>query len=328
VTLTYLLPLRRARPIASGDELVAYVRELAGLVDEVLIVDGSPVSAFEHHAALLAGVAAHVRPDPRDACANGKAWAVLTGLREARNDVIVIADDDVRWDALTFAVAAAAVADADLVVPANFFAPMVWHTAWDSGRILLNRALGHDWPGTLVVRRNALRAKPPYDGNMLFENCELVRTVRAGGGRVCVRSDVLIPRRPPTIAHFLRQRPRQAYDDLAQPKRMAVMLAIIPLVALLRWPAAVGGALLAVAVAEVGRCRDGGRHVFPWYTPLCAPAWLAERAVLSWWALWLRLSNRGVAYSGTRLHRAATPLRTLRARLPAKGASAPAQAPP
>ncbi len=144
-----------------------------------------------------------------------------------------------------------------------------------------------------------------------------------------VRHDLLVARRPPTFAHFLGQRPRQAYDDLAQPLRMAAMLAIAPVVIVARWRAVALGALLATAVAEAGRRKQGGRRVFPWYTSLCAPAWLTERAVLSWWALWRHASNRGVVYSGTQIQRAATPLSTLRARRrPATEAPAAARASP
>ncbi|MDQ6846996.1 MAG: glycosyltransferase family 2 protein [Candidatus Dormibacteraeota bacterium] len=314
MTLTYLLPLRRDRvALEAGGELVRYLTTIAGYVN-VLIVDGSSPPLFARHSELFAGVAEHIALDPSDRCANGKAWAVLTGLRRAHHDGVVIADDDVRWDAMTLARAQTLLEGGDLVVPANYFAPMTWHAAWDTGRILLNRALAHDWPGTLVVRRSALAATPRYDGDVLFENCELVRTVAASGGRVRVAPDLLVARRPPTVRHFLGQRPRQAYDDLAQPARMLAMLAIVPAAVLGGRRAVAAGALFSLAVAEAGRRAGGGRRVFPWYTSLGAPAWLGERAVLSWWVLCLRLSDRGVRYGDHRLLRAATPLAELRAR--------------
>jgi hypothetical protein len=315
VTLTYLLPLRRDRTAEQADgELARYLRALNGGVDELVVVDGSPPHVFEQHAHLFAGHAVHIRPDPRDRCANGKAWAVLTGLRHARHDTIVIADDDVRWDVAGLARATAGLQECDLVLPANFFTPMVWHAAWDTGRILLNRAIAHDWPGTVVMRRTALGNAPGYDGDVLFENCELVRTVAAGGGRVSVRHDLLVARRPPTLRHFLAQRPRQAYDDLAQPARLVAMLAVIPAVVLGGRRLIAAGVLLCAAIAESGRRRAGGRRAFPWYTSLCAPAWVLERGVLSWWAIWSRCSGRGVSYSGNPLLRAATRPATLRAR--------------
>ncbi|MBJ7594565.1 MAG: glycosyltransferase family 2 protein [Candidatus Dormibacteraeota bacterium] len=314
MTLTYLLPLRRDR-VAEGaeGELARYLAALTAHV-EVLIVDGSPPAIFARHAVLFADLATHVAPHPSDRCTNGKAWAVLTGLRRARHDTVVIADDDVRWDAQTLTRAAAALSGCDVLVPANYFAPMTWHAAWDTGRILLNRASAHDWPGTLVLRRTALSATPRYDGDVLFENCELVRTVIASGGSVHIAPDLLVARRPPTVRHFLGQRPRQAYDDLAQPYRLAAMLAIIPASLLGGRRAVAAAAVVSVVAAEAGRRRAGGRRVFPWYTSLCAPAWLCERGLLSWGALWLRVSRRGVRYGDNRLLRAATPVKRLRAR--------------
>ncbi|HSP65802.1 MAG TPA: glycosyltransferase family 2 protein, partial [Candidatus Deferrimicrobium sp.] len=298
MTLTYLLPLVRDRFVEQvEDDLARYLRMLAGHVDEVLVVDGSPPPVFAHHAVSFAGHATHIAPDPRDRCANGKAWAVLTGLGRARNDAVVIADDDVRWDEPALSAVATALRDCDLVVPANHFTPMTWHTAWDTGRILLNRATTHDWPGTLALRRTALTGAPPYDGHVLFENCELLRTVAACGGRVVVRHDLLVARRPPTLGHFVAQRPRQAYDDLAQPARLALMLALVPAALVGGRRAIAVGAALSIVLAEAGRRRAGGRTVFPWYTSLCAPAWLLERGLLSWWAVWLRASGRGVTYS-------------------------------
>ncbi len=312
MTLTYLLPLRRDDVAEEADsELLRYLRRLAARVD-LLIVDGSPATIFERHAELFAGLGVHVAPDPLDRCANGKAWGVLTGLRVARHDVIVIADDDVRWDAATLSRASAELAGCDLLLPENFFEPMTWHAAWDTGRILINRATTHDWPGTVVVRRSALTRTPRYQGNVLFENCELLRTVAADGGRVVVARGLFVPRRPPTVRHFLGQRARQAYDDLAQPLRLAAMVSVIPCAFVGGRRAITWGAVLCVALAEAGRRRAGGARVFPWYTSLCAPLWLAERGVLAWWALWLRTSGRGVPYAGTRVVLVASTRSTLR----------------
>jgi hypothetical protein len=315
VTLTYLLPLRRDLAAEQADsELVRYLTAVSEFVGDLLVVDGSPPSIFEHHAELLAPLARHVAPHPRDRCANGKAWGVLTGLDLARHDCVVIADDDVRWDAGTLRRAAELMTTCDLLLPANFFAPMAWHAAWDTARILVNRATAHDWPGTMVLRRSALTASPRYDGNVLFENLELMRTVEACGGRVQVVQDLFVARRPPTSRHFLGQRPRQAYDDLAQPARLAVMLAIVPAAVLVPRRAIVVGVALSIALAETGRRRAHGRRVFPWYASLLAPAWLAERGLLSWWAVWLRTGGGGVSYSGSELLRAANRPRVLRAR--------------
>jgi hypothetical protein len=187
---------------------------------------------------------------------------------------------------------------------------------------LLHRACGGDWPGTLVLRRSAVPAGG-YDGTALFENLELVRTVEAAGGRADVALDLVVVRRPPTTAHFLGQRARQAYDEWARPWRLVAELAILPAVARGGRRAALGLALGAVVVAEIGRRRGGGAAVWPWTASLWAPAWLAERSVTSWCAVGSRLRG-GARYRGARLPLAANTVRTIRRRLAAGALPPPA----
>jgi hypothetical protein len=71
----------------------------------------------------------------------------------------------------------------------------------------------------------------------------------------------------------------------------------------------------AIALAEIGRARGGGRRVFPPRTALLAPLWVLERAVTSWCAVGLRLTRGGVRYSHGTLRVAANPERVLRRRL-------------
>ena len=69
-------------------------------------------------------------------------------------------------------------------------AALPWHARWDTARTLLNRCLGRDYPGTLAVRRSRMLATGLYDGDVLFENLELIRTVRAARrqhGRLAAR---------------------------------------------------------------------------------------------------------------------------------------------
>lgn len=306
----YILPLRWSddRGLA---ELVDYLGELSGWID-VTVVDGSAPERFAAHAAALPEGVRHLPVQPWPG-GNGKVAGVVTGLRAARHEFVVIADDDVRYrrDALQGAVAR--LARADVVAPQNHFVPAPWHARWDTGRILLNRALWHDFPGTLAVRRSRL-VENGYDGDVLFENLELVRTVVAAGGRVLAADDVFVARRPPTVRHFAGQRVRQAYDSFAQPARLVAELLILPvlLVGLLRSRRSLLLlAAAAVAVAETGRRRAGGAGVFPRTAALWAPAWLLERGVCAWAAVIQRLRG-GVRYSDGRLARAGTPLPVLR----------------
>ena len=310
---TYVVPLRWVED-GPFDDLSAYLEMLAGRM-EVVVVDGSPPERFAHHHRAWHAFATHVPPDARFRFLNGKVDGVLTGIELARHEAVVIADDDVRygWEALERVLSG--LESADVVRPQNYFSPLPWHARWDTARTLLNRALDGDFPGTLGVRRSTLLELGGYDGDVLFENLELMRTVEAAGGVVFHDPGCLVRRLPPTARHFARQRVRQAYDEWARPARMAASLAILPSVTWLitrRRLGALGAAAAAtVATAEVGRRRYGGGRYFPFSSSLLAPAWVAERAVCAWLALARRVTG-GCPYGGVRFVRAATPVRELR----------------
>ncbi|WP_301212819.1 glycosyltransferase, partial [Leifsonia williamsii] len=255
----YVLPLRW-HDDAGLDELVAYLTRLVDLID-ITVVDGSEPELFSAHARAFPPGVRHLPVQPWPG-RNGKVAGVMTGVREARHERVVLADDDVRYTTSALQAVAGLLDDADLVRPQNVFDPAPWHARWDTGRSLLNRALGHDYPGTLALRRSVLLAAGGYDGDVLFENLELIRTVEAAGGRTRTADDVYVPRRPPTFRHFRGQRVRQAYDDFAQPARLAAELAVLPaVIAALagrraRWLTV--GVAAVVTLAEVGRRRGGG----------------------------------------------------------------------
>ena len=197
--VSYVLPLRRDGG-APPEELSSYLGWLAERLD-VVVVDGSSPADFDAHAAAWAGLGLrHVRPDPDVKVMNKKVAGVLTGLRLAGGGRVIIADDDVRYDGATLRRVVGLLDDAELVRPQNFFDPCPWHARWDSSRTLLNRALGGDYPGTLAVRRAAV--PEGYDGDVLFENLELIRTVRARGGRVVTPLDCYVRRLPCSARHF------------------------------------------------------------------------------------------------------------------------------
>ena len=314
--LTYILPMR-ASASAVGSDLDEYVRWLAQRA-EVIIADGSPPAVFTAHHEAWSDIARHVTPDPALLTPMGKVGGVLTGVAMASHERLVIADDDVRYDEESLRAVVNALDDADVVRPQNYFTPMPWHALWDTSRALINRMFGGDWPGTLAVRRTMLRATGGYDGSAMFENLELVRTVLAAGGRERLALDLFVERRPSTTAHFWSQRVRQAYDEFARPRRLAVQLGMLPATILgaarYGWrPLALEAALL-IALAETGRRRAGGTRVFPAVASLFAPAWATERAICSWLAVGSRVFLGGVHYRGTVLRHAATSMRVLNQR--------------
>lgn len=321
----YVLPLRWREP-GPIEELASYLRSLDGAVGEVLVVDGSPTRLYESHGRALEGVARHLRPHADLDFPMGKVNGVITGLRECSCERVVIADDDVRYDRASLRRALSLLAEADLVRPQNYFAELPWHARWDTARSLLNRVFTGDlafpvgdFPGTLAVRRSAFLRSGAYDGRALFENLELMRTIRAAGGTVLSPLDLYVARSAPSASHFLSQRVRQAYDDFAIPLRMGAFLASGPLaVRLLRGGgrrSLLAAAAVGVGLAEAGRRRAGGSERFPRSASLLAPAWLLERSICVWLAVGSKLRG-GVPYGGRRLPHSATSLRELESRSP------------
>jgi hypothetical protein len=167
----YVLPLRWSDD-AGLDELTTYLTWLSRHV-RVIVVDGSPAPLFARHAGAWQGIACHVRPDSDLGFANGKVNGVVTGMRRATADLVVIADDDVRYDRDGLCSLLGLLGDAELVRPQNYFDPLPWHARWDTSRTLLNRSFGADYPGTFGIRRATFAAMGGYDGDTLFENLEL-----------------------------------------------------------------------------------------------------------------------------------------------------------
>jgi hypothetical protein len=332
--VAYVLPLRWTEP-GPIEELADYLTAIAGEVEEILVVDGSPQPLFGRHAEALRGVARHLRPHPDLSFRMGKVNGVLTGVRECACERVVLADDDVRYERAPLRRVAGLLDGADLVRPQNYFDQLPWHARWDTARTLLNRVFTGDpefpvgdFPGTLAVRRSAFLATDGYDGDVLFENLELMRTIRAAGGTVLTPLDLFVARRPPSTAHFRSQRVRQAYDDFAIPVRIGFFGAALPLAltqaaAIPRRPAAsrnlAAAALALILAAETGRRRAGGASRFPASSSLLAPAWVIERSAGAWLALAARLRG-GVPYGETRLSRSATPSRVLRRRYASRSA--------
>ncbi|MDP9998391.1 glycosyltransferase [Pseudarthrobacter sulfonivorans] len=321
----YILPLRWANDSGLVD-LVPYLVKLSSWIT-VTVVDGSPGDLFERHRVCFPPAVHHIRPEPGTG-GNGKVAAVMTAVNSSSAERLVIADDDVRYTPEGLDAVVRGLDHAELVRPQNYFSPMPWHASWDTSRTLINRAFGHDFPGTLAVRREALVATGGYDG-VLFENLELIRTITAAGGREKRLRDVFIARRPPTFRHFVKQRVRHAYDDFAQPARLCAELALLPLLAgalcqpgRRRVTALLAAAGSAVAFAEVGRRRHHGQTVFPARTVIFAPLWATERAACIWIALALRVGG-GIPYAGVRLKTAANPTAELRRRHQGKIRPAP-----
>lgn len=317
--LSYILPIKWD---AGQDthELTGYLESIAPHV-ELIIVDGSSTTNFKLHADAWAKFGRHMPPAREFQFVNGKVNGVMTGLQVARYEKVIIADDDVRYTVEQLTLMTELLEEAQLVVPQNYFAPAPWHAQWDTARTLLNRAIHHDYPGTLAVQRDFINQLGGYDGNVLFENLELMRTVQAGDGKLLYRPDVYVERLPPSAAHFWSQRVRQAYDDYAQPLKLSFFFLLMPtLVASAYIAPLLPAALLAASIplAEVGRRVHGGAKFFSPACSLYAPCWLLERGICTWLAMFAKLKNGGVRYNNKIISIAANPIWKLRSKLKAR----------
>ncbi len=302
----YVVPLRWSSDAELAD-FTGYLQQISSVV-HVTVVDGSDPVRFAAHAAVWAPFARHVAPRPWPG-RNGKVAGVVTGVRAARAEKVVVADDDVRYTADQLREVTDRLTDGvDVVRPQNVLVSGSWHAAWDTARTLLNRAFGTDYPGTFAVRRSTFLRMGGYDGDVLFENLQMLKTFAAAGGVEHRAPELYIARQAPQTAQFLDQRVRQAYDDFAQPVRLVLELSWLPLLGALalRRPRLLGAAAaVPVAVAELGRRRHGGASRFSPSAALWAPLWVLERSGCIWLALAARLRG-GVRYRGTRLSAAAT----------------------
>lgn len=311
-----VIPVRwHGPPAEECDDFRCYLDELVRWCD-ITVVDGSTDPGVEDRWATWSPSVRILRPAARWAGANGKVVGSMTGLEAARHEQVVIADDDVRYTREALTALVRALDGADLVVPQNHPTRWTWWVWWEAGRVLLNRAVSTDWPGTAALRRSTALAMGGWCPDVLFENLEMARTVEAFGGVVCHRPDLLVARHPPTMQHFVAQRLRQAYEDQAVPARLAAQLSVLPaLLALGRRPHRLGAAVLGlVALAELGRRRDGAAAHFHPAAPLAAPVWLVERGLLSWAALVAR-ARGGLPYHGRRIRLPAHSVAQLRTRV-------------
>jgi hypothetical protein len=303
---TYLLTIRRVR----FDEGVAkdfgdYFRLLASAGCEVLVVDGSPREVFAAHDQAWLGVCSHAPVDPQYKYLNGKVNGIHTGVALAAHERVILADDDIRYTPADVRRMIELLDSGEMVRPQNYLSPLPAWARTEAARMLINRAwiAEGDYPGTLGVRRAAMLRVGHYDGDVLFDNEEIVRHFRARGARVRYARDFFILKRPPTFRKWIEQRPRQAYEDFVM-RAKTVFFAALPPALLLAclvggWRRGVGfAAALACGstLVAAGGLGEGAARFFPAWLCLYAPLWIAERAASTYWAFYWRVAHGGYPF--------------------------------
>jgi hypothetical protein len=304
---TYLLPIRRTNLSASeANELRDYFRDLAEAGCDVLVVDGSPAPVFEKHNECWRDVCRHEQVDRSFGFLNDKVNGIHTGVRLATTTKIILADDDIRYRAHEIGQVSMLLDDFEVVRPQNFLSPLPWWGRMEAARMLINRATLRtgDYPGTCAFRRDAMLRVGPYDGDVLFDNEEIIRHFAREGATVNYATNLFVRKRPPAFRKWMEQRPRQAYEDFGLRTKTALFFAI-PVIAVIA-SVLLGGTGIAiwlgiifaasVALALLGWFRGAARDHFPFWICFFAPLWILERSASTYWALFWHLRYGGYPF--------------------------------
>ena len=304
---SYLLPILRAREHSDEiEDFAEYFLYLAGEGCEVIVVDGSIPEVFAAHDRAWGQICRHVAVDPKYTYLNGKVNGVHTGVDLASCENIILADDDIRYTADDLRCICDLLYLYDMVRPQNYMAPLPWWGRIEAARMLINRGVlvTGDYPGTCAFRRSVYLRVGHYDGDVLFDNEEIVRHFRLNGADVCCALGTFILKRPPSLLKWLEQRPRQAFEDFDLRAKTLLFLALFPMAMILGVIAGARGAIqffflvavCALLLACRGLWRNKAYKYFPLYEILYAPLWVLERAASVYWALYWRVVYGGYPF--------------------------------
>jgi hypothetical protein len=318
---TYILPIRRSRfARREAADFADYFKQLAAAGCEVLVIDGSSAFVFAEHHRLWSGVVRHEHVDQRFHFLNDKVNGVHTGVRLALCEKIVLADDDIRYRKIDIERMCALLEDFEVVRPQNYLSSIALPdrdrnalgelvSPWvltEAARMLINRATlkTGDYPGTCGFLRQTFLAAGEYDGDVLFDNEELIRHLARRGARIAYASDFFIRKCPPTFGKWLEQRPRQAYEDFGLRFKTILFALVLPIAILVAFinPKWLLLFALSILIAFAGWLRGSARNYFPLQVCLFAPLWILERTVSTYCAFWWRISRGGYPF-GERLLR-------------------------
>jgi hypothetical protein len=302
---TYLLTIRRAS--FNREEAVDFHKYFMKLAAgcEVLVVDGSPPEVFAAHAQAWQNVCRHEPVDAKYKYLNGKVNGIHTGVAIAAHDRIILADDDIRYTPADVHRMAELLKNYDMVRPQNYFRTLPIWARTEAARMLINRAwiTEGDYSGTIGVTRNAMLRVGHYDGDVLFDNEEIVRHFQQKGARICYSRDFFLLKLPPTFEKWIEQRPRQAYEDFVM-RANTLFFASVPIVLALTllksgWQLVLIYAGLislgSIVCAALG-LNDGAARFFPPQVVFYAPLWIAERCLSTYWAFYWYLTRGGYPF--------------------------------
>jgi hypothetical protein len=306
---TYLLPFWRAQFSAQVvDELADYFRLLRDSGCEVLVVDGSPPAVFARNSEAWGCLCNHVQVDRTFGYLNDKVNGIHTGVSLSHYEKIILADDDIRYTPESLNRVMLLLERFEVVRPQNFLDPLPWWARVEAARMLINRATlrAGDYPGTCAFLRQSMLAAGPYDGDVLFDNEEIIRHFAQGGAQIRYAVNLFVRKVPPSFRKWIEQRPRQAYEDFGLRAKTALFLVLLPLllgcVFFLGANSALvcfaGLSLLSMAVAFRGWMRGKAQERFAFSSILFAPLWVCERALSTYCASYWFFVRGGYPFGG------------------------------
>lgn len=310
VHCSFIVPIRRVTmdPIEI-ERFADYFKSLRLAGCEVLIVDGSPKAVFAEHKKRWQSFSRHFAPDPKYTYLNGKVNGVHTAVDLASCERIILADDDIRYSSADIKKMCDLLDVQEMVRPQNFIEPLPWWARIETARILINRGVlrAGDYPGTCGFRRSTMRRVGHYDGDVLFDNEEIVRHFALRGAKIKYARDFFILKRPPAFTKWLEQRPRQAYEDFVMRAKTVAFLSVLPVVLASGFVSVRAAMSLLIAISLVavlscyrGLLSDQAYKFFPLSSPLYSPLWVFERSLSIYWALYWRARYGGYPF-GQRL---------------------------
>src|SRR5687767_10646402 len=237
---TYLLPIRRTRFSASeAAEFAEYFQTLRDAGCDLLVMDGSPAQVFQQHHEAWLSLSRHEKVDRSFGYLNDKVNGIHTGVNLAATEKIILADDAIRYAPAQIERVCDLLDEFEVVRPQNFLAPLPWWTRMEAARMLINRATLRiaDYPGTCAFRRESMLRVGHYDGDVLFDNEEIIRHFARAGVSVSYATNLFVQKRPPRFRKWLEQRPRQAYEDFGMRLKTALFfgLPVLAVVITLAW---------------------------------------------------------------------------------------------
>ncbi|HSP45705.1 MAG TPA: hypothetical protein VLO30_06905 [Chthoniobacterales bacterium] len=306
-TCTYLLPIRRAAfSEAETAELTEYFGTLKNTGCDILVVDGSAAPVFKKHADSWGGLVRHQPVDRSFGYLNDKVNGIHTGVGLATTGKIILADDDIRYTPAEIDRVCELLENFEVVRPQNFLSPLPWWARMEAARMLINRATlcTADYPGTCAFRRDTMLRVGHYDGDVLFDNEEIIRHFARARATVSYATNLFVQKRPPTFRKWIEQRPRQAYEDFGLRANTALFLTR-PILAgglgyAFGWKCfifyLVCTAGISIGIASSGHLRGTAAKYFPWLVCAFAPLWIFERTASTYWALYWHFGYGGYPF--------------------------------